>query len=95
MDLTALRARRHEIMELAAGYGARNVRVFGSIVRGEGGPSSDIDLLVEMEDGRNLLDLIGLNQALEECLGVKVDLITEGGISPYLREHIYPEAVLL
>jgi predicted nucleotidyltransferase len=90
-----LESRRNEILDLAGRYGAKNIRVFGSAARGEGGPASDVDLLVDMEKGRNLLDLVGFWQDLEELLGCRVDVITDGGISPYLRERIYAEAIPL
>ena len=90
-----LESRRNEILDLADTHGAKNVRIFGSMARGEGGPASDVDLLVDMEEGRNLLDLVGFWQDLEELLGCRVDVITEGGISPYLRERIYAEALPL
>ena len=90
-----LESRRNEILDLAVGHGAKNIRVFGSAARGEGGPASDVDLLVDMEKGRNLLDLVGFWQDLEELLGCRVDVITDGGISPYLRERIYAEALPL
>ena len=90
-----LESRRNEILDLAVGHGAKNIRVFGSAARGEGGPASDVDLLVDMEKGRNLLDLVGFWQDLEELLGCRVDIITDGGISPYLRERIYAEAIPL
>jgi predicted nucleotidyltransferase len=84
-----------EILELAAGHGARNVRVFGSTARGEPARASDVDLLVEMEPGRSLLDLVALWQDLEDLLEAHVDLLSDGGVSPYLRERIYAEAVPL
>jgi hypothetical protein len=90
-----LESRRNEILDLAGRYGAKNVRIFGSAARGEGGPASDVDLLVDMEKGRNLLDLVGFWQDLEELLGRRVDVITDGGMSPYLRERIYAEALPL
>lgn len=65
------------------------------MARGEEGPDSDLDLLVEMKPESGLLDLVSLWQDLEDLLGYKVDVITEGGISPYLRDRIYAEAVLL
>jgi predicted nucleotidyltransferase len=95
MDLGRLRARRPEILLCAAGHGARNVRVFGSTVRSESGPVSDVDLLVEMEPGRSLLDLVGLWQDLEEMLDAHVDVLSDGGVSPHLRERIYAEAIPL
>jgi predicted nucleotidyltransferase len=95
MDLGRLRARRDEILGQAAAHGAHNVRVFGSAASGEGGPVSDVDLLVEMEPGRSLFDFVGLWQDLEDLLGISVDLLSEGGVSPHLREKIYAEAVAL
>ena len=63
-----LKPKRNDILRLAAQHGAHNVRVFGSVARGEAGPSSDIDLLVQMDRGRSLLDLIELSQELESVL---------------------------
>lgn len=90
-----LKQKRDEILRLAAKHGARNVRVFGSRVRGASSSGSDVDFLVEMEEGRSLLDLVGFCQDLEDLLGCKVDVITEGGISPYLRDRLHVEAVAL
>ncbi len=95
MTLDGLKGRRHEILEVAARHGARNVRVFGSIAHGEATSGSDLDLIVDMEPGRTLLDLVGLWQDLQELLGAGVDVVTEGGISPYLRERILGEAIPL
>lgn len=95
IDLERLRVRRKEILVYAASHGARNVRVFGSTARGEAGVTSDVDLLVEMEPGRSLLDLVGLWQDLEDLLGTHVDVLSDGGVSPHLRERIYAEAVPL
>ena len=83
---------RDRILEIAAQYGARNVRVFGSIARGDAHPDSDIDLLVDLQPGRSLLDHVALWQDLEELLGRKVDVLVDGGISPYLKEQIRAEA---
>lgn len=90
-----VKTRRAEILSIAAEHGARNVRVFGSLVRGDAGAESDLDLLVEMEQGRSLLDLVGLWQDLEELLGRRVDVVSEGGLSQYLRSRILAEAVPL
>ncbi|MBI5242875.1 MAG: nucleotidyltransferase family protein [Elusimicrobia bacterium] len=90
-----LRRNRARIIRLAARYGASDVRIFGSVARGDPGRANDLDLLVRMEPGRGLLDLVGLWQDLEEFLGVKVDLITDGGVSPHLRDRIYGEAISL
>jgi len=86
---------RGRILELAAHHGLRRVRVFGSVARGEAGAGSDLDLLVDVDPGRSLLDLVAFWQELEELLGHRVDVITDGGISPYLRDRIYAEAVPL
>jgi uncharacterized protein len=86
---------RGDISRIASAHGARNVRVFGSTGRGERGDSSDLDLLVEMAEGRSLFDLIALGDELEDALGLEVDVVTEGGLSPYLRERILAEAVAL
>ncbi|MGH2911340.1 MAG: nucleotidyltransferase family protein [Solirubrobacteraceae bacterium] len=95
IDLKTLRARRNEILGCAAEHGAGDVRVFGSIARGDAREGSDIDLLVKMEPGRSLLDLVGLWQDLEDLLGAHIDVLSEGGVSPHLRERIYADAVAL
>jgi hypothetical protein len=69
--------------------------VFGSIQRGEATGSSDLDLLVDMSEGRSLFDLVALGDELEEALGVEVDVVTERSLSPYLRDRILAEAVAL
>lgn len=79
-------------MRIAAKHGAHNVRVFGSVARGEAGENSDIDLLVELEEGRSLLDQAGLVLDLEELLGRKVDVVTEQGLYWLLRRRILKEA---
>lgn len=95
IDFRRLRNQRDEILRYAAEHGARNVRVFGSVVRGDSEATSDVDLLVEMEPGRSLVDLVGLWQDLEDLLGTQVDVLSDGGVSPHLRERIYAEAVPL
>jgi len=86
---------REDINRIAAEHGARNVRVFGSVSRGAADGDSDLDLLVEMGEGRSLFDLIALSDELEETLGVEVDVLTEGSLSPYIRDGILAEAVAL
>ncbi|MCC6615275.1 MAG: nucleotidyltransferase family protein [Anaerolineae bacterium] len=88
-------ARREEILRLAEQYGARNVRVFGSLARGEGGNDSDLDLLVEFEPGRSLLDQSGLILDLQDLLQMKVDVVSEKGLYHMLRDRILSEAVPL
>lgn len=94
-SLASLRKRRAEILRCASEHGAHKVRVFGSAARGEAQQDSDIDLLVEMEPGRSLLDLVGLWQDLEDMLGSHVDVLSERGVSPHLRDRIYADAIAL
>jgi predicted nucleotidyltransferase len=95
MDSSFLKRYRAEILELAMRHGARNVRVFGSLARGEEREDSDLDLLVTLEDHRTLLDLVGLKQDLEDLVHRPVDVVTDRGLSPYLRERILSEAIPL
>jgi predicted nucleotidyltransferase len=96
MTLDQLRGQwRGKIARLARRHGARNVRVFGSIARGQDTSASDLDLLVDFAPGCSLLDLIGLEQDLEDALGMRVDVVTEDGLSPYLRDDILKQAVPL
>jgi hypothetical protein len=81
-----------DIKAIARRHGAANLRVFGSFAKGAETASSDLDLLVDFEPGRDLLDLVGLKQDLEKRLGLRVDVITEQGMSPYLRSRIMQEA---
>jgi uncharacterized protein len=83
------------LIETAARHGARNVRVFGSVARGTAAKNSDLDLLVDMEPGRDLLDLVALKREMEEALGLRVDVLTENSLSPHLRERVLREAVPL
>lgn len=88
-----LRERRAEILALARKHGASDLRVFGSVARGEADDRSDLDLLVRFDEGRTLLDQIALSQDLEQLLGVHVDVLTEGGLSPYIHDQVMREAV--
>ena len=90
-----LEAKREEILEIAARHGARNVRVFGSVARGEATPESDLDFLVELEPGRSLLDHVALLQDLESLLGRKVDLVEPEALHWYIRDRILQEAIPL
>ncbi|MCZ7370034.1 MAG: nucleotidyltransferase family protein [Candidatus Methanoperedens sp.] len=87
-----LKVRRNEILRIAAKYGARNVRLFGSAARGEALQDSDIDLLVDLEPGRSLFDLGGLLMDLQDLLACKVDVVTERGLRPRIRERVLKEA---
>ena len=90
-----LRAKREDILQTARKYGASNVRVFGSVARGEADEKSDIDLLVDLEKGRSLLDLAGLLVDLEELLGCKVDVVPEDSLRERIRGRVLKEAVAL
>ena len=87
-----LASRREEIFRIAARHGARNLRVFGSVARGEAGPDSDLDLLVDVEPGRSLLDLGGLLMDLQDLLGCRVDVVTETGLRERIRDRVLREA---
>jgi uncharacterized protein len=84
-----------DILKIAAKYGAYNIRVFGSVARGEARDNSDVDFLVEMETGRNLLDRIGLKQDLEELLGRSVDIAKTSNLHDLIRDKVLREAVAL
>jgi predicted nucleotidyltransferase len=96
MDINELlRAKREDILRTAARHGASNVRVFGSVARGEAGPSSDIDFLVELAPDRSLLDQVALLQDLEDLLGRRVDVVEPEGLHWYIRDRVLKEAVPL
>jgi predicted nucleotidyltransferase len=93
--LNELQSRRAEILAIAAKHGANNVRLFGSVVRGEDREDSDIDFLVDMQENRSLFDLIGLQQDIEKAIGRKVDVLTPNGINRHLKDRIMGEAAPL
>jgi uncharacterized protein len=95
VDFHLLASKREAILSAARRRGAINVRIFGSVARGEATISSDIAFLVDLEPGRSLLDLGGLLTDLEEILGAPVDVVTEKGLRPRLRERVLGEAVSL
>ncbi len=88
-----LEEKRGEILRIASEHGAREVRVFGSVARGEADRESDIDFLVELETGRSLLDLGGLQMELESLLGRRVDVVTVRGLKARIRERVLREAI--
>ena len=92
MDVKELGERRNEILEIAARHGAHNVRIFGSVARGEAGPDSDVDFLVDIESGRSLLDLGGLLMDLRDLLGREVDVVSEAGLRTRIRQRVLSEA---
>ena len=81
-----------DILQIAGRHGAKKIRVFGSFSAGAATATSDLDLLINLDKGRDLLDLIAFKQELEEQLGRKVDVVTEKGLSPHLRETILAQA---
>ena len=95
MRSSLLKKYRAEILRLALRHGAEEVRVFGSLARGTGNESSDLDLLVTLGEGRSLLDLVGLKQDLEDLVHRPVDVVTERALSPNMRERVLSEAVPL
>lgn len=90
-----IESKKEEIQAIAERHGARRLRLFGSVARGESRPDSDVDFLVNLEEGRSLLDQAALLVDLQDLLGVKVDVVSEGGINPRMRERILREAVPL
>jgi len=84
---------KEKIMAVAMKHGAENLRVFGSVARNEDHPQSDVDFLVTMRSGCDLLDMVALEQELEGVLHRKTDVISEDEVSPYLRARIFKEAV--
>jgi predicted nucleotidyltransferase len=90
-----IKAKREASFALAGKHGATHLRLFGSVARGEAGPRSDVDFLVDLEPGRSLVDLGGLLVDLEDLLGRKVDVVTEKGLHWYIRDRVLNEAVSL
>lgn len=88
-----LEEKREEILSIASEHGARDVRVFGSVARGEADHESDVDFLVDLEPGRSLLDLGGLQMDLEALLGCRVDVVTVPGLKARIRERVLREAM--
>ncbi|MEB3214883.1 MAG: nucleotidyltransferase family protein [Nostocales cyanobacterium 94392] len=88
-----LQAKRELILQIAAKYGADNIRIFGSVARREADVNSDIDFLVEMEPGRSLFDWRRLLIELQEILGCKVDIVTEKGLRSRIRERVLSETI--
>lgn len=87
-----LERERENVMRAAARHFASNIRVFGSVARGDDGPDSDIDLLVDFEPHASLLDLIALKQELEQLLNRRTDVVTTDSVSAFMRRRILDEA---
>ena len=95
VTLPDIQKRRADILRIAAAHGADHVRVFGSVVRGEQGPASDLDILVRFSEKASLIDHIALMQDLEDLLGVKVDVVEEDVLHPLIRDGVLHEGVFL
>src|SRR3989344_4290910 len=93
--LELVRFHREEILLKAAHHGMKNVRLFGSVARGEEKEDSDVDFLVEVESGKSLFDLVGFGQDVEDILGCRADVVSQRGLSPYLKDRILNEAIYL
>lgn len=93
--LEKLQSNRRELLDLASHNGAYNIRLFGSVVRGEEGPESDVDFLVDMEKGRSLLDLVALQDALSKEINRPVDVVTAESLNSLLKDCILSEAIPL
>jgi len=93
--LNDIRGRRKEILRIAARHGAHNVRLFGSVVRGDAAADSDVDFLVRLDDDRSLMDHIALIRELEDLLGCRVDVVTEDALHRVIRARVLAEGVPL
>ena len=89
------RPQKERILAIAQNFGALDVKLFGSMARGTASARSDLDLLVRFERKATLLTVIGFQQAVEEALGTKIDVVEEGGLSPFMAERILSEAIAL
>jgi uncharacterized protein len=87
-----LRSHRNAVLAIATRNGAQNVRVFGSVVRGEDIAGSDIDLLVDVPRGTTLLDMVRMQSAIEQELGVSVDILTAEDLPQKIRQRVLDEA---
>jgi len=88
-------SQRQQILALAAKYGAFNIRIFGSVARGQADDKSDVDFLVDMEPGRSLFDMGGLLYDLQQLLGRNIDVVTTAGLRARIKERVIKEAVPL
>jgi predicted nucleotidyltransferase len=95
LTLDHLRQRRDQIIALASRHGARNVRVFGSVARGDAVAGSDLDLVVDFEPGRSLMDHGELIMDLEAILGCRVDVVSARGLRDRFRERVLADAMVL
>jgi hypothetical protein len=90
-----IREKRDAIVRIAAKHGASQIRLIGSVARGEDRPDSDVDLLVTWSEGTSLLDQAALMLELEKLLGRKVDIASDSWVKPSIRESVYRDAIAL
>jgi predicted nucleotidyltransferase len=95
ITLENVKKKRQRIFEVAREHGAENIRIFGSVARGEAGPQSDIDFLISLEPGRSALDIGGFLMDLQDLLGCRVDIVTESGLNKLIKDQVLKEAVSL
>ena len=88
-------SQHQQILAIAAKYGAFNIRIFGSVARGQADDKSDVDFLVDMEPGRSLFDMGGLLYDLQQLLGRNIDVVTTAGLRARIKERVIKEAVPL
>lgn len=92
ITMEIIKRKRSEIKKISQLHGVRNISVFGSVASNSAGVDSDVDFLVDLDEGRSLLDLGGLLMDLQELLGCKVDVVTKKGLHWYLKDKILKEA---
>src|SRR2546429_5070329 len=95
VTVAELRSRRDEIYEIAARYGVSNIRVFGSVGRGDADEHSDLDLLIDVDQDHDLWDLVGFANDVEVLLGVYTKAVTVPGLKPWIRDRLVAQAVML
>jgi len=95
MDIQELKNKRESIISVVERNGGRKVMIFGSLASGEGLTDSDVDILIELDPGKSLLDILAIKQDLEDLLHRNVDVLTESAVSPYIKDDIMSEAVAL
>ena len=88
-------SKAEELRRIAERHGVERVRVFGSCARGEAGPDSDLDLLIRLQPGHGFSDFMAFCEEAEALFGRRVDVVTEDGLSPYLRDRVLAEAISL
>jgi len=86
---------KEKIISILVKHGIKRILVFGSYARNEATPKSDLDLIVDFPEGTSLLDHVGIEIELSEALNMKIDLLSRNGISPYIKDHVLKEAIVI